>query len=59
MLKDIRLKRVYLIIDALDECIDKTKPGLAELLHLISTSIATSPKFKWLVSSRSRSDIES
>jgi hypothetical protein len=59
MLGDMRLARVYLIVDALDECIDKDKAGLAELLRLISTTIATSPKVKWLISSRNRSDIES
>jgi hypothetical protein len=56
MLKDTRLKRVFLIVDALDECIEQ---GLIQLLDLISTTVATTQKVKWLVSSRNRSDIES
>ena len=59
MLKDPRLERVFLIVDALDECIDKDTTGLALLLDLISTTVATSPNIKWLVSSRNRPDIES
>ena len=59
MLEDPHFKRVFLIVDALDECIDKNEPGLAQLLDLISTTVATSPNIKWLVSSRYRSDIES
>ena len=59
MLKDTRLKRAFLIVDALDECIDKDKPGLAQLLDFISTTVVTSPNIKWLVSSRNRPDIES
>jgi NACHT domain len=58
MLKDTCLTRVYLIMDALDECIDTNKTGLTELLLLISSTIA-SPKVKWLVSSRNRPNIES
>jgi hypothetical protein len=41
-----------LVVDALDECIEQQKPGLAQLLDLISTTLAESPKVKWLVSSR-------
>lgn len=37
MLEDPHLSPVYFIIDALDEC-DQTKPGVAELIRLISTS---------------------
>ena len=57
MLADPSLSRVYLIVDALDECVDKQ--GLAALLRLISTTVANSSKVKWLVSSRYRWDIES
>ena len=53
MLKDTRLKRVLLVVDALDECLEQRKgPGLAQLLDLISTTVAEFPKVKWLVSSR-------
>jgi hypothetical protein len=51
MLKDPRLSPVYFAVDALDEC-DQTKPGLEELIQLISTSFTLSDKVKWLVSSR-------
>ena len=57
MLDDPCLSRVYLIVDALDECVDKQE--LAELLRLISATAAKSSKVKWLVSSRYRLDIES
>ena len=56
MLTDPELSPVYLIIDALDEC-DQTKPGLNELIELISTSLTLSSKVKWLVSSRPEVDI--
>ena len=61
MLKDPRVEKVFLVVDALDECIDTTKDttGLAQLLDLISTTAATYPNIKWLVSSRNRPDIES
>jgi hypothetical protein len=51
MLKDPRLSPVYFAVDALDEC-DQAKPGLEELIQLISTSFTLSDKVKWLVSSR-------
>jgi NWD NACHT NTPase-like protein/NACHT domain-containing protein len=57
MLADPSLSRVYLIVDALDECVNKQELG--GLLRLISTTAAKSSKVKWLVSSRYRSDIES
>jgi NWD NACHT NTPase-like protein/NACHT domain-containing protein len=56
MLADPSLSRTYLIVDALDECVDKQE--LTKLLRLISAT-AAKPKVKWLVSSRYRSDIES
>ena len=51
MLKDPHLSPVYFAVDALDEC-DQTKPGLEELIQLISISLTLSDKVKWLVSSR-------
>ncbi|KAF3225937.1 hypothetical protein TWF191_004967 [Orbilia oligospora] len=47
---------VYLVIDALDECVS----DLEKLLDLISKFVSTSssPQIKWIVSSRNWSDIE-
>ncbi|KAF3186503.1 hypothetical protein TWF788_003361 [Orbilia oligospora] len=47
---------VYLVIDALDECVS----DLGKLLDLISKFVSTSssPQIKWIVSSRNWSDIE-
>ncbi|KAH0526830.1 hypothetical protein TsFJ059_010108 [Trichoderma semiorbis] len=53
MLRDEELPPVYIIIDALDECIT----GRTELLHLIR-DVATSSKAKWAVSSRNWPEIE-
>ena len=55
MLKDASLKRMYLIVDALDEC----QSQLSQFLNLIvrNASDSSSP-VKWLVSSRHRVDIE-
>lgn len=50
MLKDPYLLPVYFAVDALDEC-NQTKPGLKELIQLISISLTLSDKVKWLVSS--------
>ncbi|KAN0075094.1 hypothetical protein V8E54_007705 [Elaphomyces granulatus] len=57
MLADPSLSRTYLIVDALDECVNKQE--LIKLLRLISATAEKSSKVKWLVSSRYRSDIES
>ena len=55
MLHDPRLTRVYLVVDALDEC----ESGLLQLLDLIVRNVSTSSsRVKWLVSSRNRHDIE-
>lgn len=55
MVRDPRLKRIYLIVDALDEC----QSGLAQLLDLIASNASdSSSRVKWLVSSRHRVDIE-
>ena len=55
MLNDPSLSRVYLMVDALDECDSE----LSQLLDLIAleTSKASS-QVKWLVSSRNRPDIK-
>ena len=55
MVNDPRLVRVYLMIDALDECDFE----LHQLLDLITRfNSEPSSKVKWLVASRSRPDIE-
>ena len=51
MLLELSSTRVYLVIDALDECISE----LPQLLRLI-TSI--SPQARWIVSSRNKPEIE-
>ncbi|KJZ70605.1 hypothetical protein HIM_09993 [Hirsutella minnesotensis 3608] len=56
MLNDPGMSPVLFVIDALDEC-DRTKPGLNELIQLISDSISRSDKVKWLVSSRPEIDV--
>lgn len=53
MTHDNALGRVYLVIDALDEC----KAGLPDLLDLVVQSSA-SPKVKWILSSKSRADFD-
>lgn len=53
MLRDEELPPVYIIIDALDECIT----GRMELLHLIRDASASS-NAKWAVSSRNWPEIE-
>ena len=55
MLEDTRLTKVYLIVDALDEC----DSGLLQLLDLIVPNASTtSSRVKWLVSSRNQPNIE-
>jgi WD40 repeat protein len=54
MMSDRALKRVYFVVDALDECTDE-EPGLSQLLTLISEMKGN---VRWLVSSRKRADIE-
>ncbi|KAK5682876.1 hypothetical protein LTR17_027328, partial [Elasticomyces elasticus] len=48
MLQDSSVRRAYLIIDALDECVE----GVDRLLDLIRQTTHVSTKVKWLVSSR-------
>jgi hypothetical protein len=62
MLKSPIIRKVFLVVDALDECID-TKPsdgipGRSHLLDLISLTSKEFPKVKWLLSSRDEFDIE-
>src|SRR5882762_4136721 len=57
MLADPSLSRTYLIVDALDECVNNQE--LTKLLRFIPATAEKSSKVKWLVSSRYRSDIES
>ncbi len=54
VLQDPSLKSTYLIIDALDECIE----GLPKLLDFIIQKSSVSPHVKWLVSSRNWPPIE-
>ena len=54
MLDDPSLERVYLMVDALDQC----GSGKLLLLRLISASSSRWSKVKWLVSSRNEPDIE-
>jgi hypothetical protein len=54
ILKDPALKRTYVIIDALDECII----GLPSLLDLITQVASAYAQVKWIVSSRNLPNIE-
>jgi hypothetical protein len=56
MLIDPGLSPAYLLVDALDEC-DQTKPGLDQLIQLISTSLTLSKNVRWLLSSRPEVDV--
>ncbi|PHH64812.1 hypothetical protein CDD81_3878 [Ophiocordyceps australis] len=54
ILQDQRVAKAYVIIDALDEC----STDLERLLRLIVKKSCTSPRFKWIVSSRNWPNIE-
>jgi hypothetical protein len=54
ILQDPSLDSTYLIIDALDECV----ADLPKLLDFIVQTSSVSPRIKWIVSSRNRTDIE-
>jgi hypothetical protein len=62
MLKSPTVGKVYLVVDALDECIDTKqsdgKPGRSYLLDLISRTSKDFHNVKWLLSSRDELDIE-
>ncbi|EXM12786.1 hypothetical protein FOTG_18735 [Fusarium oxysporum f. sp. vasinfectum 25433] len=53
MLRDPKLARAYIVIDALDECETNRK----QLLNLIARNISASPLIKWIVSSRNVPEI--
>lgn len=53
-LQDPDLSCTYLIIDALDECV----VDLPKLLNFIAKQSSTSPRVKWIVSSRNWTNIE-
>ena len=55
ILQDPSLKSAYLIIDALDECVEMDLP---KLLDFIVKKSAASPYVKWIVSSRNWPSIE-
>ena len=52
--QDKGLKRTYLVVDALDECV----VDLPKLLHLIVLTSTLCSRIKWLVSSRNENHIE-
>ncbi|EHK19822.1 uncharacterized protein TRIVIDRAFT_209827 [Trichoderma virens Gv29-8] len=54
ILEDASLERIYVIIDALDECVT----DLSKLLDFIRTKSALFSRVKWIVSSRNWPDIE-
>jgi len=54
ILCDPSLKVAYVIIDALDEC----ESDLPKLLDFVVQNSTASPRIKWIVSSRNRTDIE-
>jgi len=53
-LHDPNFQSTYLVVDALDECID----GLSALLDFVVQTSSTSPRIKWLVSGRNWPQIE-
>ncbi|KAF2818314.1 HET-domain-containing protein [Ophiobolus disseminans] len=54
VLRDPSLRRTYLVIDALDECVT----DLPRLLDFVAKQASVSPRVKWIVSSRNWPDIE-
>jgi len=58
MLEDKEADRVFLIIDALNECDEETRPLLINLLGMVLSTNKISSKVKWLVSSRPLPEIE-
>ncbi|KAJ5206563.1 hypothetical protein N7472_003011 [Penicillium cf. griseofulvum] len=55
MLEDHALDRVFLLIDALDECDEKTRQ---QLLDTVLSTTRRPSRFKWLISSRPLREIE-
>lgn len=59
MIQDENLLETYFVVDALDECSsDKERPGLDDLLLLITTSMKMSKNIRWLVSSNYSESVE-
>ena len=62
MLRSPVMKRVYIIIDALDECVETSRsdgiPGRSHLLDMIAEIARDFPNVKCLASSRDEMDIE-
>jgi len=58
MLEDEELDRVFLIIDALDECDEASRPSLIRFLNTVLCISSICSKVKWLVSSRPLVEIE-
>jgi hypothetical protein len=54
ILQDPNLDVTYVVIDALDECLE----DLPKLLHLITEQSAATPGVKWIISSRNWPEIE-
>jgi hypothetical protein len=54
VLRDPSLRTVYLIVDALDECVTTDLP---KLLDFVAKQSSASPRVKWIVSSRNWPDI--
>ncbi|KAF1810848.1 beta transducin-like protein HET-D2Y [Eremomyces bilateralis CBS 781.70] len=54
ILHDRSLTTTYLVVDALDECVE----GLPKLLDFIVQMSSTSPRIKWIISSRNWPSIE-
>jgi hypothetical protein len=54
VIRDQQLRVIYLIIDALDECVT----DLPKLLHFIAKQSSASSRVKWIVSSRNWPEIE-
>lgn len=57
MLADKDLSPVYLVLDALDECV-QGQPGIQHLRWLISESLGITSKVKWLLTSRPEGDLQ-
>lgn len=53
-LNEANLSKIYIVIDALDEC----EQGLAQLLRFITKLSSTTTRVKWIVSSCNRFDIQ-
>lgn len=57
MLNDQRLGRVFLIIDALDECSDASRKEMTHFIYQEASAESRNRRVRWLVSSRPLPDI--